>query len=274
MTEVKSMAWNVEKGGFSTYDNSEAEPPKQDIIRSVIRDIQPDALTLSDVFRWNSYYNGDAGIAQFLGMEWASFTPLQDERLIQTHPSGADLGVVFATTQPVALSETLDLETRQANKTILDIGKYGLQYASLYLDDLREDVRERQLRAALAQLEKHVPTIIQGDLNMQRLLEMARSSEKVRSAMVRLVIRMLPAQSDKIPVLQELEKRQAMKVLVDANFQDGDPKQRPTALGKARLFGVDYIMSRGEGATVSNFKTLPHQGGSDHLAVYAEVNVN
>lgn len=268
---IKSMVWNIEKGGFSAYDSSEAEPVKEAIIQDAIRDVQPDVMTLSDVFRWNSHYEGNEGVARFLGMKSASFTLLQDERLMQAHPSGAEIGVVFATNQPVAVSETLDLETRQANRTILDIGKYGLQFASLYLDDLYEDVRERQLRAALAQLDKEVPTIIQGDLNMQRPLEIARLSERARSAMVRLAIRALSTTSDKVPVLQELEKRQAMNVLLDANFQDGDPKQRPTALGRAQVFGVDHMMSRG--VAISNTQVLSHRGGSDHRILVGDITV-
>lgn len=270
---MKAMAWNVQQGGFLTDGYEEPFPPREENIRKVITEANADMLGLVDLFRWNDYYGGDQGIARFLGMRAAFYTALDDERLTRQHPSGADLGVVFATNERVALSEPLDLETRQGNRTVLDVGEDGLQVVTLYLDEKYEDIRMRQMLAAEAQLQ-NMPTIIWSDLNALRPLDTSRLSEKARSAMLRFATYILPSSVPSVAAIKEMERREALKVLIDRGFNDGDPKQRPTALGKARLFGVDYIMSRGEGVTVSNFRTLPHQGGSDHLAVYADVNVS
>lgn len=270
---IKAMGWNIQQGGFLTDGYEEPFPPREENIRRVISEANADVLGLVDLFRWNEYYGGDQGIANFLGMRAAFYTALDDERLTRQHPSGADLGVVFATNEPVALSEPLDLETRQGNRTVLDIGTHGLQFATLYLDEKYEDVRMRQMLAAEAQLED-VPTIVWTDLNSLRPLDTARLSEKARSAVLRLVSHMLPGSIPSIAAVREMEQRKALNVLLDKGFTDGDPKQRPTALGNARIFGVDYIMSRGKGVTVSNFTTLPHQGGSDHLAVSADIKVS
>jgi endonuclease/exonuclease/phosphatase family metal-dependent hydrolase len=269
---IKAMGWNVQQGGFLTDGYEEPFPPREENIRRVISEANADALGLVDLFRWNKYYGGDEGIARFLGMQAAFYTALDDERLTRQHPSGADLGVVFATNERVALSEPLDLETRQGNRTVLDIGKYGLQFATLYLDEKYEDIRMRQMLAAEAQLED-MPTIVWTDLNALRPLNTARLSEKARSALLRFATYVLPSSMPSVAAIQEMERREALKVLIDKGFTDGDPKQRPTALGNARVFGVDYIMSRGKGVEVSNFTTLPHQGGSDHLAVSATIKV-
>ncbi|HSW91096.1 MAG TPA: hypothetical protein VLG09_00435 [Candidatus Saccharimonadales bacterium] len=270
---IKAMGWNVRQGGFLTDGYEEPFPPREENIRRVISEANADALGLVDLFRWNKYYGGNEGIARFLGTRAAFYTALDDERLTRQHPSGADLGVVFATNEPVALSEPIDLETRQGNRTVLNIGTHGLQFATLYLDEKYEDIRMHQMLAAEAQLED-IPTIIWTDLNALRPLDTARLSEKARSAMLRIATCILPSSMPSVAAIQEMERREALKVLIDKGFTDVDPKQRPTALGNTRIFGVDYIMSRGEGMEVSNFATLPHQGGSDHLAVSATVKVS
>jgi len=259
---LRAAALNVEKGGFSLYDRSEPAPPKEERIHKVLTSLGADALTLTDVFRWNSHFGGNEGIARFLGMESAFYTPLNDESLKEGNPEHSwELGVVFATNEKVVFSEDIDLDGRLANRTVLDIGQYGVQIASAYLNHENEDVRIRQARALGAQLVD-MPTVILGDLNTLRPLESARFSEKARSAITRLAIKTLPSCLSQVDTLRELERREALRILLDDGFSDADTKQRPTALGAVPFFGVDYILSRGDGIAVSNVDVISSQGAS------------
>lgn len=263
--------WNIDKGGFTRYDMTEPTPTHEDAIREVVSSLNVDALALVDVFRWRSHYGTEQAIADHLGMQVAFHTPLADESMITNSPEAEEIGIVFATNEKVGYFNDIDLETRQASRVVLDIGEYGLQVATAYLHHKNEDTRIQQARALNAQLIADMPTVILGDLNTLRPLETARFSEKSRAAIIRLATTMMPSGTMK-QTLQELERREALSTLLDAGFIDGDPKQRPTALGNKRVFGVDYALSRGEGISISNVTTLPHRGASDHRVLTGTIN--
>jgi hypothetical protein len=270
-TEQLTFAeWNIDKGGFANYNMTEQSPSNEGAIREVIGSLNVDALALVDVFRWRSHYGSEEAIADLVGMKRVYHTPLGDESMIKDSPEAAELGIVFATNKKVGYFNDIDLETRQASRVVLDVGKYGLQVATAYLHHEDEDKRIQQARALNAQL-LDMPTVILGDLNTLRPLETARFSEKARSAVIRLATTMMPSGNIK-STLQALERREALSILLDAGFADGDPKQRPTALGKKRVFGVDYALSRGENTSISNVTTLPHRGASDHRILSGTVH--
>lgn len=266
-----AAALNIEKGGFSLYDRSEPTPPKKERIHKVLTSLGADALTLTDVFRWNSHFGGNKGIARFLGMKSAFYTPLNDESLKEGNSEHSwELGVVFATNEKVAFSEAVDLDGRQINRTVLDTGQDGIQVISAYGHHKEEDIRIRQFRALKAQL-LDMPTLMMTDANSLRPLETSRLAERARSKLSRFALKMLPSSLEIVETVAELERREALGVLLDDGFIDADPQQRPT-VGHPALFGVDYILTRGDGISVSNVDVVSSQGASDHKIIIGDVH--
>lgn len=269
--DVNVFAWNVRQGGFSDYQPSmeapERGPAIQDTIAYYKQANNVGAVCLSDAYLWDEQYGGDAGIAQHLGYREARYQPLNDARLLEKHGKG--IGVVCATDAPIEATRPLDLGTREGLSVILGVGTYGLQLATVYLDDLNEATREKQVKALLHELESDMPTIIAGDFNMLRAdLTAASCRTKFGNFAVRVAATVLPNSSYYGEAIGEMNKRKAMPLLAEAGFADADAEHmRPTAPAKFfPAFGVDYMFSKGD-VVLNDFQVVSPRGGSDHLPI-------
>jgi endonuclease/exonuclease/phosphatase family metal-dependent hydrolase len=272
---LKVMAWNIKKGGFDTYRPDSMVPAREGQIQSFIDDSHHnqgvESVSLTDALLWDEVYGGDQGIASHLGYKDARFMPLDDERLNRNVGSG--IGLVFASDIPIEQSRALDLESRQGLSTILDIGKHGLQIATVYLDDLSQDVREKQIRALINNLEKDIPTAIVGDFNMLRPeLKGATFTIQAKDLAVRSLASIVPGKELRTTIV-EMNKRTGVPLVESFGFNDADSsKMRPTAPSILPVFGIDYIFSN-DGVTVTNVKVKGSQEASDHLAIMADVSI-
>lgn len=264
---VDILGWNIKAGGFDAYSPDLVSPSREEGIRAVISDFRnahrASAVSLSDAYRWDTTYGGNAGIADHLGYSEARFVPLDDERLKNRGEDG--IGVVFATNQRIESSQPIDLDTRQGLLTVMDIGKYGLQVASVYLDDLSEDTRLRQIRALVAGIEKDMPTVLVGDFNALRpKMSGASVSIKARDMAVRALAFGVPKRSELGVAIREMNRREAAPLLESLGFRDADAaRKRPTAPAVLPIFGIDYALHN-DLVAVDNPRIVSAQKQSDH----------
>lgn len=275
--KVSMLGWNIKAGGFDSYEPALAAPSREDDVCAVISDFHvrssASAVSLSDAYRWDVIYGGDEGIARHMGYPYARFMPLDDERLRARGEDG--IGVVFATDQQVHSSEPLDLGTRQGLRTTLDIGKYGLQVASVYLDDRSEETRLRQARALAAGLEKDMPTILIGDFNALRpSVGLVSPGVRARDMAVRALAFSLPRRVYLSATIQGMNKREVIPVIESFGYMDADAHyKRPTAPAILPVFGIDYAFHNNK-VTIDNFKVLPTRTQSDHRAIAFDATIN
>jgi|GEM_PF-1863385 len=272
---IELATWNIKAGGFEDYDPTLEVPNRSLEISTVIADMQADGvdtLLLTDTYRWDTTYRTNHGIARHLGFNEACFVGLNDARLTNPDYPDAQIGITFATDHKIAQSDVLDLGTRNGLRTILDVGHYGLQIAGVYLDDMDEDVRSKQVTAMLYQLDPNLPTILAGDFNALRD-DFTGSSLRTKAGnlAVRMAAALLPASSKLGQSIRGMNERMVVPTILFADFVDGDPQKRPTAPAAMPAFGIDYIFGDGDLTAIENFEVLPAYGASDHRPIRATI---
>ncbi len=274
---IQAMTWNIQAGGFAAYDPTLAQPVRGALIKEVIDTAHTNEvsiITLTDAYRWDKFYGDNNAIAKHLGYVGARFVNLDDDRLKELGQDG--IGIVCATDHPIAKSETFDLITRKALSIVLDIGQDGLQIASVYLDDMDEDLRLSQVNALQAQLEPGVPTILMGDFNALRPRHgVAGLQSKLGNLSVQALAKILPRRAAIGRSIKGMNRREVVPYITETmGYHDFDATyQRATAPARLPLFGIDYIfhsdnvLSRG-GYVYSRRAMLD---ASDHIPVVAKL---
>jgi endonuclease/exonuclease/phosphatase family metal-dependent hydrolase len=265
--EINLLSWNIKAGGFDAYDPSLQIPSREKDIVGLIdfsKDkYNTDTVILTDAYRWDEVYGDDNSIAHHLGFSSSAFTRLEDARLLENN--GAGIGIAIATDQKVERQSILDLETRLGLSVILDIGRHGLQVAGVYLDDLKEETRERQITALLGQLESDIPTVIAGDFNMLRpKIKSVSLRSKLADTAVRAVAPLLP-NSELGRTIKDMNKRKTYTHIVNAGYVDNDPHMTPTSPSVLPVFGLDYVFTN-DTVKASDF-TVVRTKASDHSAL-------
>jgi endonuclease/exonuclease/phosphatase family metal-dependent hydrolase len=267
------MSWNIKAGGFDEYDPGLAIPSRETEIQGVVMAFHAgktsSAVCVTDAYRWDELYGDNSGIARHLGYQDARFVQLDDERLRAKGEGG--IGIAFATDRCIQDSRPLDLETRQGLQVVLDVGKYGLQIAGVYLDDMSEDVRLRQVRALMAGLDADVPTLLIGDFNALRpTMKGASIGVKARDVAVHSLASLLPKRSDLGASVKGMNMRKAVPLIESFGYTDADQQKRPTSPASLPIFGIDYVFHN-QLAAVDNFQVLPERQASDHRPLTFEV---
>lgn len=258
---INMISWNIWRGGFDSYDPTQAVPDREVAICNFIKHqhtaLGVDTVFLSDAYLWAKRYGSNDEIARHLGYRNAIFMPLNDSRIEAIVGPGA--GSVFATDHSVKEVRILDLGNRQGLGIILDVGLHGLQIANVYLDDLSEETRIKQTEALLAGLEKDMPTIITGDLNTLRpSMRSARFDVQVKDFCVRILTHLSPKHS-------AFNRRQVIPIIEDSGFIDADRRlKRPTAPAKFPAVGLDYVF-HSKDLEIECLQVMPIHGESDHL---------
>jgi endonuclease/exonuclease/phosphatase family metal-dependent hydrolase len=299
---IDLLSWNVEQGGYDrrhVFDDTPTEeerlPEREASIKAMLdeqRGDGVDTISLIDTYGWRQRYGDDEAIARHIGCRAATFVDLAETRVDRIYGPGA--GSTFATDHPVDEISPLDLHDRQGIRAIIaPDGKdeeARIQAAVLYLNDVDEEIRRTQLRAALHGLEKGMPAIITGDLNALRpSLEGASPMTRIHDLGFRAVVfslKILPKQEtvDTImtkinqqqlaakvgyyrQALTELNKRELVPEIEGRGYSDADPLKEPTfrKLGGLGL-SVDYIFHN-SGVRMDNFQVVAANGASDHDAI-------
>lgn len=266
-TEARMATWNIQSGGYAGYELTDAKPVREEAIKEHISLLRQEdgieGISLIDAFGWQERYGHDAFIARHLGFQAARLVSLDDERLNGMYGESPD--IVFATNLPVHEFRELDLDTRKGLNAILNLGAYGLQVASIYLDDMSEDVRMNQARALVDALEPGIPTILQGDFNTLRAdMSGATLNTRLRNFGIEILARVMPS-SPLGRSIKGMNERRVIPFIEDHGFSDGDHLKRPTAPSKMPAFGIDYILH--DDMVAIEEVAVRNTTASDHLSV-------
>lgn len=266
--EVKMATWNIQSGGYAGYELADSAPVREVAIKDHVDYLRQEdgieGISLVDTFGWRERYGHDAFIARHLGFQAARFVSLDDERLNGIY--GESPGIVVATDLPVHEFRELDLDTRQGLGVIFNLGKYGLQVANGYLDDLDNNARMRQSRALIDSLEPGIPTILQGDFNTLRMdMSGASFDTRLRNFGIEVLARFMPDSHLGLSI-KGMNERNVIPFFEANGFRDGDPLRRPTAPARLPAFGIDYVL-HDDMVDIDGAEVRRNAQASDHLSI-------
>lgn len=155
--QIEILSWNILSGGFTDYGTHEDTPPRIDGLVKVIKETNPDVISLVDTYRWTEVFTNEE-LKEIFGYPYVHTVKLEDDRLIG---KGHDNGVTVISRIPGTKMQTIRIATRNAVR--VDAG--GIDIFSIYLDDENEDTRLKQLEVVLQAVDPSMPTLIVGDLN-------------------------------------------------------------------------------------------------------------
>lgn len=264
-------SFNIRSGGFETYEDGVALPPRLPAIRDAVRSVEADIIGLVDTFRWAELFRPEEA-AQMFGYRQAYLIDMDDSRV------DSRIGLVFLSNLPLAF-ETIRLWNRDCIKARAPESSPPLVLYLVYLDDLDEDVRLRQVRSLLTDAQKHPgeAVVVMGDLNSLRQEDIPLPLRLLKRVLGLVPRRALPTIGRGI---YHLLRGEVASLLRAEGFEDADqaPRHAPTVglpIGKLPWIRVklpvDQIWSRP--GIVSGFRIWPEQGGSDHFPVTGELSV-
>lgn len=271
---MKVVSYNILSGGFNSYNYESLKPERLELLRKAISIINADFVGLIDTFRWDSLYS-NSQLTQIFGYKKAYCINLNDERLKK---KGHNNGITVLTDLHVEGFKTISLETRDAIKTAILINNNKLDIFTVYLDDLNEDTRIKQVKALLRQVKKDKPSIIMGDLNTLNFNEATRLIPLINKFSTDH-----PKLAENfMPILNEMRRGKVIKMLESYGFQDADKNGETTAPSKLFPVRVERAFLRLDYAfhtkdiQISNFKVLKDSifdQVSDHYPIVFEVNI-
>lgn len=204
---IEILSWNILSGGFKDYDSTETKPPRIDGLAKVINEIKPDIVSLVDTHRWTEVFTLNE-LKQIFGYPFVHTVKLDDERLIA---KGHDNGVtVFSKTE--VKMETIRMATRNAIRVRVE----GIDIFCVYLDDVSEDTRIKQIEIILKLITPNTPTIITGDLNTIDSDDLVRTNKGL-DALGRKFPEPMKSMENS---LNEMKRGEATKILSNTGFVD------------------------------------------------------
>jgi endonuclease/exonuclease/phosphatase family metal-dependent hydrolase len=274
---MRMASWNVQSGGFYSYDPTAPTPPREEEIVRVVDHLHHtencSSLLLTDTYRWDELYGSDLEIAQHLGYKTARYVALDDERLTQNY--GPGVGITFATDEELISSEAITAYNRNALIATIESEDGAMQVVGSYFDDLDENTRLHQFKALAAYLTDDKPIIMTGDFNALR-----PHIKGVRAKVGDLVFRslvsaisLLRPKSELSLATSSMNRRELIPTIESMGYSDADKlKASPTKYANGipfPLISLDYAFSN-EAARIKNFRLLNTgvlQKASDHIPI-------
>ncbi len=205
-TEI--LSWNILSGGFKDYGSPEKKPERIDGLASVIKELQPDIVSLVDTHRWTEVFLPEE-LKNIFDYQYIRMVKLDDQRLIT---KGHDNGITVFSQIAGTETQTIWLATRNAIRT--KVG--GIDIFSIYLDDVNEDTRIKQIQAVLELVDTHTPTIITGDLNTFDNDDLAETNKQLEALGHKFPGPMKSMEGS----LNEMKRGEVTKILTNAGFVD------------------------------------------------------
>jgi len=220
-------------GGFSDYGDMSKKPQRLDLLRKIITEGKPDFISLIDTYRWTEVFSIEE-LRKIFGYKNIFMVKLDDERLIK---KGHDNGITVMTNLDVLNFTQIRLFNRNAIKTTLSVDDKKIDIFSIYLDDMSEDTRLKQVESLFGFIDKN-PTIFMGDLNTIDVDD-------------KTVLPILGNSLDN--VFREMSRGEVIKYIKNNDFRDTNlerVKTVPTKLFPIKISEpiarLDYIFYRGD----------------------------
>jgi endonuclease/exonuclease/phosphatase family metal-dependent hydrolase len=271
---MKIASYNILSGGFNSYNYESSSPERLDLLKKVVRKINADFIGLIDTFRWDSLYSNNQ-LARMFSYKKAYCINLNDGRLKK---KGHNNGITVLTNLPVHKFETITINNRDAIKTIVQTSKSSVDIFTVYLDDLSENTRIKQIRVLLKNINQERPTIVMGDLNTFGLNDVP----KINSLIDKFARDNRQLYEGMRPVLEEMKRAEVTKQLEKYGLKDADKNGEPTtptklfpAKIKNAILRIDYAFHTNH-IEVQNFKVLKDSlfdQTSDHYPIAFDVKV-
>lgn len=154
---MKILSWNILSGGYKGYGSIENKLERFDKLVDAIKKIDVDVVNLVDTHRWTEVFTIQE-LQQIFNYPFVYTVKLNDERLIT---KGHDNGVTVLSRIPDTKMASIWISTRNAIK----VETREVDIFSVYLDDVSEGTRIKQIKTILGLVNKNKATIITGDLN-------------------------------------------------------------------------------------------------------------
>jgi endonuclease/exonuclease/phosphatase family metal-dependent hydrolase len=266
---MKIASYNIMAGGFSDFRYDIPTPERLPKIQEAIRTVDADLIGLIDTFRWDELYTAD-DLKELFGYEYSYCINLNDDRL---RALGHNNGITVLTHISGCSFETVRIFSRDAVKVIVPSEVGDIHVFVIYLDDLSESVRMKQVEVLAKYLDASMKTIIMGDLNtfspddfpvlFPRLAKFFQSQPEMEARLK--------------PSLDENKKGEVIPFLEQRGLVDADMKNRETT-AVTKLIGtplvrVDYALAT-EDAKINGFKVWKDQifdEASDHYPISFEI---
>jgi len=158
---LKILSWNIEHGGYRSYDDRSPKPMKMEMIIEAVRQVNADVVSLVDVFRWSEVYSSQE-LGDKFGFENVYMTDFEDKG--SKHKNG-QLGLVVMTNLTVNRFEKFRAYDRNFIKTSVTVGDKKLDVFSIHLNHASEEKRAKETQKILDLVKINSPTIITGDFN-------------------------------------------------------------------------------------------------------------
>ena len=264
--------WNIQSGGFESYD-SKAETPQNLLkIQKGIRRIHASFISLIDTYRWDQLYT-PKDLQKMFGYKHAYCINLEDDRLKSL---GHNNGITVLSDLDVENFETIRIGTRNAVKTTLKLNDGFFDIFSVYLDDVREKTRLEQIRTLLQHVTPNRRTIIMGDFNCVSDSDMSFIQKNLEN----LIQKLPKATKTKLHSVEEkLEHHGAIRFIEAKGFLDTDIKRTanvPTHKSSSMVFPflrLDYVF-RTSGIKIASTKVVRNRlfnQTSDHFPLVVEI---
>lgn len=245
---------------------------RQPGLEQAIKKLDADIIGLIDTFRWDEIYT-ETDLKELFGYKYAYCINLNDKRLKQL---GHDNGLTILSNIEVK-AHTIRLHTR--NAVVARVQGSGLVFnlAVVYLDDISEDARLKQIEALHSLIDFEEPLVLMGDLNSISYSE----RDRVEAAFGKFV-KQNPEIGARIqPVIGDMFRAETTKQLKVWGLQDAGQKQQfatmPTSLFPAKVdesfLRIDYCFYS-PSLSVNEFN-VPYdeifQKASDHFPIVFNV---
>jgi len=266
-TEI--LSWNILSGGFKDYVSPEKRPERIDGLAGVIKELKPDVVSLVDTYGWTEVFLPEE-LKSIFDYPYIRTVKLNDQRLII---KGHDNGITVFSQVSGTEIQTIWLTTRNAIRT--KVG--GIDIFSVYLDDVSEDTRIKQIENVLKSVNPNTPTIITGDLNTIDLGDLAEASKNMEELGRKFPGPMKSMESS----LNGMKQGEVTKILSNAGFVDLGKGKGNTVPAKLFPLPVNKPVLRLDYAFGNNlikldeFKVLTNEkygNLSDHYPIWMRVS--
>lgn len=157
---MRVATYNIASGGFANYDSISDKPERLDFLRKAIRNIDADIIGLTDTFRWKDIFTSKH-IEKLFDYPYSYHIDMNDARV------DGRIGVAVLSRHPIIAHKVVRLHNRDAIKATVELADSNklLDVFVLYLDDLSESTRQKQVQALKVHHAGTNPTIVMGDFN-------------------------------------------------------------------------------------------------------------
>ncbi len=275
---MKIATYNILSGGFDSYTYAYSKPDRLKLLQKALRKINAVFIGLVDTFRWKDIYS-DENLEKMFGYRTAFHIDMNDTRVDKK------IGIAVMTDLPLKSFKAVRLYNRDCIKVTLVDNKKLVDIFAVYLDDISEDVRLKEINVLLKNINSN-PTVIMGDLNAVGKADVKSLKENFEGFLNerRDFLKTDEYKTYYKPAYEHLVRAEAIELIRSKDFKEAKNKDAtlptlPTKLHPLKaekpLLRADHIFVS-PGLKITDFKVYSgdlFEKTSDHFPISADVDV-